>query len=410
MPRGKTPNGPLPASEASNGSLVSIESRELPYFYSNFSNTDEVADYLLHKSKSKVGVFLVRPSFKNRSMLTVSVVVADKTVRHTNIVIEGTGALKKYYLVKEKKFDSVDELIRYYYDHDVKNLQKVTHVRFLYPLTPSNYQQSRSSSGGSYHTINSQGSGGGRSACVGGNDERPPLPERNHVRRGSQESFNSQMSVFTDTGSMSSGTPLFHSNSGPIPIPKGASSNSINKDGSFHSNWTLGPSGGSFPHLPSPTLPSPTDDIAKRPPPPIPQIPQSDVNPYYSEARNVDKSIKEELKKVIRDSERCDCGIPRDISDLPLGWTVHRSKDAATYGRVFFQNEAGVTSWKLPEDVNRKLTAQHQTNLKKLKVMKFDDDYLESNIPPDFLPRSPSNRSNGSGIGSDGKRFSNTQF
>lgn len=42
MPRGKTPNGPLPASEASNGSLVSIESRELPYFYSNFSNTDEV--------------------------------------------------------------------------------------------------------------------------------------------------------------------------------------------------------------------------------------------------------------------------------------------------------------------------------------------------------------------------------
>ena len=43
MPRGKADAQPsLPGSGASNGSFSSIESKELPYFYSNFSNTDEV--------------------------------------------------------------------------------------------------------------------------------------------------------------------------------------------------------------------------------------------------------------------------------------------------------------------------------------------------------------------------------
>ena len=43
MPRGKTDaQQSLPGSGASNGSFSSIESKELLYFYSNFSNTDEV--------------------------------------------------------------------------------------------------------------------------------------------------------------------------------------------------------------------------------------------------------------------------------------------------------------------------------------------------------------------------------
>lgn len=404
MPRGKADAQPsLPGSGASNGSFSSIESKELPYFYSNFSNTDEVADFLLHKSGSRTGFFLVRPSFKNRSLLTVSVVVSDKTVRHTNIIIEGTAAAKKYFLVKEKKFDSVDELIRYYKEHDVKNLQKVNHVRFAHPLNRSNYRSGDSnSSAGSYSTINSQNHSSGSFNSPPQNPERPPLPARpTHLQRlGSQDSFGSQMSVFTQ-GSVNSSSASLANNGVPGGFQRGNSNNSISPD----SNWTLGPEN-VFPNLPSPE-----ENISRRPPAPIPQIPnKSDGNPYYSSPRNVDESIKEELKKVIRESERCDCGIPRELADLPLGWTVHRSKDVQTYGRIFYQNDSGVTCWKLPEDVNRRLTAQHRTNLQKVKIMKYNDDYLESNVQEVLNKRSQPNHPNSDGSGGDGKRFSNTQF
>lgn len=403
MPRGKTDaQQSLPGSGASNGSFSSIESKELLYFYSNFSNTDEVADFLLHKSGAKTGFFLVRPSFKNRALLTVSVVVSDKTVRHTNIIIEGTAAAKKYFLVKEKKFDSVDELIRYYKDHDVKNLQKVNHVRFAHPLNRSNYRSGDSnSSAGSYNTISNHSSGSFNSPPQ--NPERPPLPARpTHLPRlGSQDSFSSQMSGFSQ-GSVNSSSASLANNGVPGRFPRGNSSNSISPD----SNGTCGSE--NF----IPNLPSPAEKISSRPPAPIPQIPKSDGNPYYSSPRNVDESVKEELKKVIRESETCDCGIPRELADLPLGWTVHRSKDVQTYGRIFYQNESGVTSWKLPEDVNRRLTVQQKTNLQKVKIMKYndDDDYLESEVHEILNQRSQSNRSNSSSSGGDGKRFSNTKF
>lgn len=311
--------------------------------------------------------------------------------------------------MKEKKFDYVDELIRYYKEHDVKNLQKVTHVRFLHPLVRPNFRDDRStSSGGSYNSIpHSQGSAGSFHAHAPGSPvDRPPLPARpSHLQRlGSQESFGSQISVFTQNSINGSSQVLNQVNeaSGGT-LPRGASNNSIP-----HVDWHLGPSGDSFPCLPSPTLPSPTEKNVNRPPVPIPEIPKAEGNLYYSTPRNVDESIKEELKKVIRESERCDCGIPRDLADLPLGWTVHRSKDAATYGRIFYQNEAGVTSWKLPEEVMRKMTPTHKTNIQKVKLMKIDDDYLENNIHPEFVPRTR-NPSIGSGS-SEGKRFSNTQF
>lgn len=330
--------------------------------------------------------------------------VSDKTVRHTNIIIEGTGAAKKYFLVKEKKFDSVDELIRYYKEHDVKNLQKVNHVRFAHSLNRPNYRSGESSSSaGSYNTIHSQNHSSGSFNSPPQHPERPPLPARpTHLPRlGSQDSFSSQMPVFTQGSVNSSSASLANNGVVPVGFQRGNSNNSISPD----SNWTLGGPENVFPNLPSPA-----ENISRRPPAPIPNIPKSDGNPYYSSPRNVDESIKEELKKVIRENERCDCGIPRELADLPLGWTVHRSKDAQTYGRIFYQNESGVTSWKLPEDVNRRLTAQHRTNLQKVKIMKYSDDYLESNVQEVFNQRSQSNRSNSGSSAGDGNRFSNTQF
>lgn len=92
-----------------------------------------------------------------------------------------------------------------------------------------------------------------------------------------------------------------------------------------------------------------------------------DGNPYYSSPRNVDEDITDRLKEVLRQSEVCDCGIPRDKADLPLGWTVHRSKDPSSFGKIFFQSNKGVTSWRLPQEVESKLNYDQHQNLKELR-------------------------------------------
>lgn len=110
-------------------------------------------------------------------------------------------------------------------------------------------------------------------------------------------------------------------------------------------------------------------DIANRPPLPLPeQAPQptSEENYVYSKARDVDEDISEKLKDILKSNERCECGIPRSLAELPLGWTVHLSKDPLTAGRLFYQNEQGLTSWTLPHDVKLQLTKVHIANLKKI--------------------------------------------
>lgn len=275
--------------------------------------------------------------------------VPDKTVRHTNIKTDLFEGSKRYFLVPEVKFPSVQHLVSYYGENEVKNLQKVNNVRFLYPLKSrresrtESFEDSGSSTSGNSHYQST--------TDVAMSLENPPaLPTRPRdlPRLSSQNSLG--LSPSPSTASIGSPGEVFQNGSFH------GSSLSIESGRSGGRDIRVGAQNGSV------------SSIDLRPPAMLPIVHLTkDGNPYYSSPRNVDEDITDRLKEVLRQSEVCDCGIPRDKADLPLGWTVHRSKDPSSFGKIFFQSNKGVTSWRLPQEVESKLNYDQHQNLKELR-------------------------------------------
>ncbi|XP_060069201.1 uncharacterized protein LOC132549296 [Ylistrum balloti] len=357
-----------------------------PYYFANFRNTTEVADYLKLKAKGTVGVFLVRPSFKNPQNLTVSVVVKDKTVRHTNIIVDYNGSTRTYYLVKEKQFCTLQDLLEYYRTNDVKNLEKVNHVRFLKPVMRSVRGSSHDDS-----SSNSSNTLCPPQALAPVPFDRPPLPSRpTTLQRRHNNSSSSQNSLLNSTSSMQ--------DLSPMEFATGSSRG-------FAQNY--------FPDTFSPSSPGSVDD---RPPAPLPGGHKTG-GLYYSTPRDVDVDISDRLKEVLKQNDRCDCGIPREMADMPLGWTVHKSKDPGTYGRLFFQNVQGVTTWKIPAEVQANMTVQQNYNIRTLTEMFSNREPRPPYSPSastgsdisDFRPDS-GRRSNFTVYGGQSSNMTTTQF
>lgn len=301
--------------------------KNLPYFHDNFKSTEDVAQFIKKKAKGKAGSFLFRPSNRDRNMLTASVLVPDKSVRHTHVQIEPdiTRGGYKYFLVAEKKFDYIDDLVNYYRENPVKNLENVNNVYFQNPIYRSDINAN--------FYAEQNGSNGSR-----GMAERTRSMSSLHSQRSNQ-SFGSE------------------SVNGPPPLPVRPYTRSGSSDGSSFTD-----SSGSQ------VNPLPNSDLANRPPLPLPVAihPSAGAEYNYSRARDVTEDMSEKLKDVLKSSERCECGIPRSLAELPMGWTVHLSKDPLTRGKLFYQNEAGVTSWALPPAVQMQLTRVHINNLRQI--------------------------------------------
>ena len=250
--------------------------------------------------------------------------VKDGSVRHLHIQIEENGTTIQYFLVVEKKFTSIIDLLEYYRNNPVRNLENVHDVYFKVSLDRPGSQNvfGQSASGGSLGRSRSVTSiDSNRSAVSQVPAGPPPLP----IRPRNQS-----------TGSDSSG------------------SNWTTDDGSAQGNGAVG---GLL-----------AESIASRPPAPLPaQAGCSDYGAYYSRARDVSEDISGKLKEVLNQSEVCECGISRNLAELPLGWTVHRSKDAGTFGKLFFQSAEGQTSWLLPQNVKMQMTQKHMNNLRHLE-------------------------------------------
>lgn len=230
----------------------------------------------------------------------------------------------------EKKFGSVQELVTYYHSNPVKNLENVSDVFLRFPICRDHMQNGA-------------------------------------VRPGRSTSMSSVNSNST-TGSSSTGLGSLnrHTSFESVPPLPSRPSRTLSSDSSGTLDFSSAGSGSQF-------LSGP--DIASRPPLPLPpQVnqPKDEENYVYSKARNIDEDISEKLKDVLKSNERCECGIPRTLAELPLGWTVHLSKDALTAGRLFYQNDQGLTSWTLPQEVRLQLTKVHISNLRKIdKNWKF---------------------------------------
>ena len=241
----------------------------------------------------------------------------DGSVRHLHVQIEENGTAVQYFLVVEKKFLSIQELLDYYKTNPVRNLENVDDVYFKFSID----KPGSSPSGG---TIN---------------------------RSRSVSSIDSARSTLSTTPA------------GPPPLPTRPRNQSTGSDNSSsQSSWTNGSvqENGAVGnrHI---------EAIANRPPAPLPAVDACDYGAYYSRARDVSEDISGKLKEVLNQSEVCECGISRNLAELPLGWTVHRSKDTATFGKLFYQSAEGQTSWFLPQNVKMQMTQKHMSNLRTLE-------------------------------------------
>jgi len=95
---------------------------------------------------------------------------------------------------------------------------------------------------------------------------------------------------------------------------------------------------------------------------------------YYSEPRDVDRNLSVDLMAHLwqQDSQghstdgKCICGLDLAESELPRGWSMHISTECGTEGRVFFTSPTGETSWELPTIVSVDLSTEQQDRIRQL--------------------------------------------
>ena len=120
-------------------------------------------------------------------------------------------------------------------------------------------------------------------------------------------------------------------------------------------------------------------DMSNRPPCPLPSNtrPRADSQQEYDYVRSTNVNRLPELLQMLRmtsdqSSEKCECGLTLEESELPAGWSMHISHDEHTRGRLFFMGPRGETSWNMPLEVSLDLCADDQDRVRRVKA-KCDD-------------------------------------
>ena len=102
----------------------------------------------------------------------------------------------------------------------------------------------------------------------------------------------------------------------------------------------------------------------------------ADAGLYYSEPRDVDRELSTDFIAHLlqhdtedhTDDGKCVCGLDLADSELPRGWSMHKSTERGTEGRLFFTSPTGETSWELPTIVSVDLDAQQQDRIGQLMI------------------------------------------
>ncbi|XP_050413771.1 uncharacterized protein LOC126828195 [Patella vulgata] len=302
------------------------EIRQLLYFHHYIKDSDQ-ATKLVKQQGSKAGSFLLRLSSKGENFLALSVSIGNQHVHHIKIVVCKRPRLS-YYVVPEMPFQSFRELQEYYSVHRIGNLEKIDNVKLLYPIN----RRERTAS----------------------------LPESVNIdllNRRNKFASNRQISQPNLQKTTLNG-----------------SNSSMNSQGS--SNRSSGNSHVSFARNSGASISE--DQVGFRPPLPLPPRPTGDLDPYYSRPKDENQDRVHELKEYLKNSEKCDCGLLLSHADLGGGWAVHKSRESLTFGRLFYQNQNGQTTWSLPENIICKLTPPKIDYLRHLyeengQAVPFDD-------------------------------------
>ena len=125
----------------------------------------------------------------------------------------------------------------------------------------------------------------------------------------------------------------------------------------------------------------PRKDISERPPQPIPdgaKLPQHQPIGHLEYARPLDTTVdrSEGLINFLHMSETtgyCKCGIRMSKSVLIEGWTVHRSAEPSSVGKLYFMNESkNLINWELPPEIVKRLSLEMRNMLDELRREPFN--------------------------------------
>jgi len=101
----------------------------------------------------------------------------------------------------------------------------------------------------------------------------------------------------------------------------------------------------------------------------------ADAGLYYSEPRDVDRELSTDFIASLlqQDKEdhsdgKCVCGLYVVESELPHGWSMHISTESGTQGQLFFTSPTGETSWELPTRVSVDLDTEQQDRIRQLII------------------------------------------
>ena len=121
----------------------------------------------------------------------------------------------------------------------------------------------------------------------------------------------------------------------------------------------------------------PSRDIADRPPLPLPdfamapRLPTHECSAYYTSPRDTSIDRAPNLIHCLQKNETegyCVCGIRTIQSVLIQGWTVHRSSEPSSFGRLYYINEReNAIGWELPPEIEEQLSHELRVMLEELK-------------------------------------------
>lgn len=339
------------------------ELQHLPYYHMDLQSMEDVK-HLLFPYIQVPGHFIVRNSFRNKGSLTVSVVHEGCKIKHFSINEDNN-----FYFLQEKYFSTVSDLIRNYAHEDVPNLENVSHVRLLYPVVA--------------------GAPDPRSGQKSPVRYATSPKKANILKRAVSERVRTITEPPETTGTGRRYIPsrkLSEGNLNPVVSPvlnrvgiaedvRQSAMQNFGQGFESQAPYNLGTI--VTPQAASPltsalkqTVPSPSYETRS-----ITFENDLESEIYTSEGLNYSR-VKSEVDKfpkllqslrVAEAHEKCECGIYIRDSDFPEGWTIHRSKEPETMGKLFFMNEElNITSWFLPESAARKLERRHEIVLKNL--------------------------------------------
>ncbi|XP_041350492.1 uncharacterized protein LOC121369458 [Gigantopelta aegis] len=356
----------------------------LPFFYPEIKDSHQATDFIKKYDPSSGGCYLVRQSSKGDNYLTISVSINDQSIRHVNVVFEHYGDTYQYHIVPEIRFPAFSQLCRFYKEHRIGNLEKIDNVRLLYPIM----RHSDPSHG--YERLGNVNAG----YSAGGSDSGSNLPQmRSYIPSavGAQPPFSPAGPEFH------SGTP-WQRDSNPAVRDRTGNWMSLDSQGNDrHSSGTSSDEQGASsvatsPMQRIPNVKPPVNGKNKpaktkvngrldRPPLPVPNCSNKSDVYYTSPKENINKI--ENLRKMLKSSEMCDCGIMLIDSELSNGYTIHRSQDENSKNRLFYQNAKGETTWNFPPQLLLNLTEAQRHTIIRLSTEKgmeppkilFNPDY-----------------------------------